>query len=88
MKAIMLYRPDSESARAVLQYAQEFKRRTGKDVELIDVDSKEGLRLLDLYDIMQHPTILAVASDGQLLNTWRGEPLPLIDDVNGYLVEQ
>ncbi len=87
MKALILYRPNSEHARAVDEWLREFKTRSTGVIELIDVDSKEGAVTAELYDILQYPAVLAVSEDGQMLQRWPGEPLPLINDVVGYLAE-
>lgn len=87
MKAIVLYRPNSEHARAVEEYIREFQRRTGRNLELLDVDTKEGANMVELYDAVRYPAVIAIADDGRMLSSWLGEPLPLINDVDGYLVK-
>lgn len=88
MKVVVLYRSDSEHGRNVEQYVREFTRRTAKPLKLIEVDSVEGSDLAKLYDVTQYPAIVATANDGSLQNMWQGEPLPLIDEVAGYVLEQ
>lgn len=88
MKVLILYRPQSEHARMVDEFVHEFKRRTTKDVELVDVDSIEGQRAAELYDMVQQPAVLAVADDGHLVQSWIGETMPLIDEVTGYTLTQ
>lgn len=85
---VVLYRSESEHGRNVEQYAREFTRRTSRQLQLIEVDSVEGSELARLYDVTQYPAILATANDGSLENMWQGEPLPLIDEVTGYVLEQ
>ena len=86
MKIIALYRPVSEHGRVVDEFAREFSRRTAKSIDLIDVDSSEGIRLVQLYDITNYPCILAVTNDGTMQNSWVGTPLPLLDEVSGYSI--
>lgn len=88
MKVIILYRPNSEYARSVEEFVQEFKVRTGKDIQIIDVDSKEGAEKAKLYDTVQQPAVLVISDDGQLIKSWIGENLPLINEVSGYIVSQ
>jgi len=88
MKVVVLYRANSEHGRAVEEYVREFERRTGKQLDLQELDTKEGSRVAELYDVTQYPAILAVADDGQLQKSWMGEQLPLINEVAGYVVEQ
>lgn len=88
MKAVILYRADSEDSRAVEEFVREFSRRTNRDIEQVDVDSIEGTRMAELYDIMRHPAVLVTKDDGALVKSWLGVPLPLVNDVDGYLVQQ
>ena len=53
-------------------------------MELVSMESREGVTKAELYDVMQFPAILAVANDGSLINSWIGMPLPLMNDVAGY----
>ena len=88
MKVVALYRQNSEHGRNVEEFIHEFSRRTSKEIEHIDIDSKEGSSAAELYDITEYPAILAIANDGSLQNMWIGEPLPLIDEVAAYLLER
>jgi hypothetical protein len=86
MKVSILYRPDSEFARLVEEYARDFKRNKGYDLELVDLNTREGDGMAKLYDIMQYPSILVLRDDGQLVKNWTGEPLPLMSEVVSYLL--
>jgi len=88
MKVVMLYRSNSEHGRAVEQYAREFTRRTNKDIELTDIDTKLGAELAALYDVVRYPTVLVMNNEGRLQKSWSEESLPLMDEVIGYAVEQ
>ena len=85
MKAIVLYKPESEFSRAVEEFVHDFKRRASYSCELVDVDTPQGTELAKLYDIVQYPSVLAVRDDGQLVRSWAGTPLPVINDVVGFL---
>lgn len=88
MKVVVLYRSKSEHGTPVEEYVREFKRRTSRELKLIDVDGKEGWNLAELYGVTQYPAILATTEDGKLQNMWQGEPLPLMNEVMGYALEQ
>lgn len=88
MKVVVLYRSKSEHGTPVEEYAREFERRSSRKLQLIEVDSVEGTELAKLYDVVQYPTILATSDDGKLQNMWQGEPLPLMNEVLGYTLEQ
>jgi hypothetical protein len=86
VKLLILYRPNSEHAREVETFVHEFQRRhdVGKKIELLSVDTREGVAEASLYDILAFPAILALADNGSVLNTWVGMPLPLMNDVAGH----
>ena len=87
MKLLILYRPNSEHATEVESYVRDFEHRhnIGGSIELISVNTRDGAATASLYDIMAFPSILALTGDGQMLNVWQGKPLPLMDEVAGYL---
>ncbi len=86
MKAVVIYRPNSEFARMVEEYAHDFKRTKGFDLELVDLNTRDGADLAKLYDVMEYPSILVARDDGGLIKCWQGEQLPLMSEVAGYLV--
>ncbi len=85
MKAFILYQPASEFARTVEEYAVEFKRVTGQEIDLEDIHSLDGSSAAKLYDIMQHPCVMITRDDGQLVQHWEGMPLPMINEVLGFM---
>lgn len=87
MKVIMFYRPKSEFARAAEEYIHEFRRRTDRKIDTIDVDSKEGTYQAQLYGIVDYPAFIAVSDSGQMLQAWSGKPLPLINELSAYAEE-
>lgn len=83
---IVLYRPNSEYARVVEQFVREFEQRgSGVKIDLINYDTPEAQAVAAVYGIMQHPTILAIREDGQLMKQWEGPEMPLQDEVASYL---
>jgi hypothetical protein len=85
MKVVILYRPNSEFARQVETYVRDYQdRHESTKLDVIDYDSREGIALASLYDIAQTPAILALASDGKLLQDWVGPDFPLMDDIAYY----
>jgi hypothetical protein len=85
MKVIALYRPTSEHARTVEDYARDFEKQRGKSIELLSLDTVEGAEKANLYGIMEFPALLAVQDNGQLSKFWQGTQMPLKDEVAGYL---
>ena len=89
MKVLILYRPKSEQTTNVETFIHDFKYRhdTGH-LEVLDADSREGIAMATLYDVMSYPAILALRDDGSVLKSWEGEMLPLMDEVAYYTVSQ
>lgn len=85
MSVMVVYKFKSEHARQVDDYLRDFTRRTGREIERIDPDTRQGAELCRLYDIIEYPTVIATARDGQLRNIWRGIALPTIDEVSYYV---
>ena len=87
MKAMIFYRPHSEHERMVEEYARDFARQTGKELPVIDVNSRDGTYLAQLYDVMKFPSIIAVDDEGKILQTWESDMLPRFDEVSFYVEE-
>lgn len=84
MNVKIVYRADSEHARAVEEYLRDFSKQTGRTLDTTDPDSAEGADMCRTYDIVEYPTVMAISDDGQLQNSWRGLPLPTISEVSYY----
>ena len=86
MKAVILYRPNSEFARRAEEYVHDFERTRAQTVELIDVDSAEGIAMAKLYDLPHYPTLLITEEDGQMVKSWDGvDSFPLMNELATYL---
>jgi hypothetical protein len=85
MRVVMIFKDESEHAREVYDYMRDFERQTGHTLETLNPDSKEGIDFCSVYDIVEYPTLVAIADDGTLQNTWRGTPLPTISEVSYYV---
>ena len=84
MKVVVLYRPNSEHRRSVEEFIHEFSRRyIEQRVEVVDIDSRDGMATVSLYDITAYPAILALRDDGSVSMIWQGDQLPLLDEVAG-----
>jgi len=85
MRLIVLYRPDSEHGRLTEEFIEEYQRkqRPGQ-IEVLSIDSREGISTATLYDVVQYPAILVVQTDGYVQKIWQGGQLPLMDEVAAY----
>ena len=81
---VIVYKENSDHAREVIDYLRDFKRQTGKMLEEIDPEKRENIGFVEAYDVVEYPTILALTDDGQVVNSWRGTPLPMINEVSYY----
>lgn len=84
MRAIVVYKDASDHAREVIDYLRDFSSQTGRELETVDPESREGADFCRVYDIVEYPTIVALSDDGRLLSSWRGRPLPTISEVSFY----
>jgi hypothetical protein len=85
MKVCVLYRPDSEYARQTEEFLRDFGKYSPSKVEILNPDTREGSSLATLYDTQTYPAILVLKEDGQLLKSWEGSKLPLMNEVIAYL---
>jgi len=85
MSVMVIYQSASDHARAVIDFLHDFEQRTRQKLEEIDPDTRRGADICKTYDIVEYPTVIVTAEDGQLRNSWRGLPLPLIDEVSYYV---
>jgi hypothetical protein len=88
VKVLILYRPDSEHSTLVETFVRDFEHQhdaRGGKIEMVSINTRDGAVTASLYDIWSFPAILALGDDGQVINLWQGEPLPLMDEVAGYL---
>ena len=84
MRIVVVYKDVSDYGREVREYVDDFERQTGLEIEQKNPDDGRNQFFLRAYDIVEYPTILAIADDGRLLQMWHGQPLPLIDEVAYY----
>jgi hypothetical protein len=85
MRAVVVYKEESDHAREVINYLTDFKRQTGREIEAVDPETSEGASFCRTYDIVEYPTIIALSDDGAMQNLWRGRPLPTIGEVSYYV---
>ena len=84
MKVAVLYRPNSDHARQIDEFVREFGRRSSAKINLVNLDTREGAAQAALYDVIEYPAILATKDSGELVTSWQGGQLPLIDEVAAY----
>lgn len=84
MRVVVVYKQASDHAREVRDYLRDYQRFTGKVIEEIDPESRDGENFCRVYGIVEYPTLMAVSDSGQMQQMWRGRPLPLIDQVSYY----
>lgn len=84
MKIHILYHPESDHARRVEDYANDFQRIKRQSIELLSLETREGADMATLYDIVLYPAVVATRDNGELLKHWEGIELPLMDEVAAY----
>jgi hypothetical protein len=86
MRVVMVWKDYTDYAREVTDWLGDFRRRTGKEVESLDPESRDGESFARAYGVVQYPTVLAVDGNGVEHQRWVGLPLPLIGEVGYYLL--
>lgn len=84
MRTILIYKDQSDHARDVLTFLGDYRRQTGRTIEVLDPESRDGSAFCRTYDIVEYPSVIALDDNGVLQNIWRGLPLPLISEVSYY----
>lgn len=85
MRVVVVYKQQTDYTRQVDDFLFDFKRLTSHDLETLDPESSAGISFCETYDIMEYPTIVALSSDGQMQNQWKGLPLPTLSEVSYYV---
>lgn len=85
MRTLVIYKEESDHAREVIDYLRDFERQTGRELETLDPETREGADFCRAYDIVEYPSLVALSDDGRLQNLWRGQPLPTISEVSYYV---
>lgn len=86
MSVFVVYKPVSEHARTVEEFLHDFERRTARKLDTVNPESREGAEKCRTYGIVEYPSVVALSENGQVLNLWRGIPMPLIDEVSYYVL--
>ena len=69
------------------EFIHDFQRKhegVGRRLEVINVDSRDGMAMMSLYDLVDKPAIMVLNDDSQQVKAWQGTELPLMDEVAGY----
>jgi len=85
VRTIVIYKDQTDYAREVSDYLNDFMRQTGHELETLDPETKDGADFCRAYDIVEYPSVVALSDDGALQNLWRGLPLPTISEVSYYV---
>lgn len=85
MKVVIVYKDNSDHARAVIDFLRDFERQTSHVIETLDPESSDGAQFCRAYDIVEYPSVIALSDDSIMQNMWRGLPLPTISEVSYYV---
>ncbi len=87
MRVVVVTKDNTEYSRAVETFLGDMARQTGKVLETLDPDTSDGAMFCRAYDIVEYPTIIALSTDGQIQNIWRGSVMPTISEVSYYATQ-
>ncbi|MCA9348693.1 hypothetical protein KC878_00940 [Candidatus Saccharibacteria bacterium] len=83
MRVYLFYRSHTENEPVIRDFMHDLKGRGENDIQLMDLNTRDGSSLASLYDVMQTPSLLVTSDDGQVVNLSQGT-LPLANDVSYY----
>lgn len=83
-----MYRPNSAHASATESFLRDIEERheVADKLQVVNVDSREGVAAANLYDIVQYPGILVLDDFGSVVHSWQGDSFPLVDEIVGYVI--
>lgn len=84
MRVVCIYREGQDYSRSVSEWLENFRRQTGREIEVMNPDNNTGF--CEAYDIVEYPTIMALGERGEVRASWRGRNLPLINEVLFYMI--
>lgn len=89
MRLVVLWNEQTDYASEVREWIRDFEHDTGhaEKIENLDPETIEGSDFAKLYDILQFPAVVVTDEDGQLIQMWKGTPMPQIDQVSYWAQE-
>jgi hypothetical protein len=85
MKAVVIFKDNTDTTRTVTDYLRDFEIRTGHVLDTMDPDTEGGSRFCEMYGIVEYPTVVAVSDSGVMQSMWSGLPLPTITELSYYV---
>ena len=86
MRVVVIYKRETDYGREVEEWTHELRARDTKNiVQEVDPETRDGESLAQAYEVMQYPTVMALDDAGRVLASWKGLPLPRLDEVSYYL---
>lgn len=73
MKIRMFIKNDDPKNQRLFDLEKVIKETSDCEVEILDVESREGKEVAEVYDIYAFPGVIATTDDGVVLNSWIGK---------------
>lgn len=83
-RVVCVFRDNQDYSRTVFEWLENFRRQTGREIEVLDPDVDTGF--CETYDIVEYPSIVALGANGDVRALWRGREMPLINEVLYYMM--
>lgn len=88
MQVTLLYTANTPADRQIDYLCRKLEEEERIEVKLLDADSRDGIALAELYEVMQRPAVLVTDGDGKLAAKWQAElpsPRAVADAYRGGL---
>lgn len=82
MRVVCVFKENRDYSRTVTDWIEDFYRRTGKEIEIINPD--ESTTFCEAYDVVEYPTVMVLGPNSEAVTVWKGLPLPLFDEISYY----
>ena len=80
MKIYIIRGEASPAAREINYLVKQLESVRTRGVHLVDADSREGIAICELYDVLQRPSVVVTDDDGKEIQSWHGQ-IPAVPDV-------
>ena len=73
MKIRLFIQGDAPEMRDIQEVVDRIKESSDIEVETLDIETREGKEVAEVYDIYATPSLLVTTDDGAVINSWIGK---------------
>lgn len=73
MKLRIFIEGDAPEMRDAQECGERIKENSNVEIEILDIEDREGKEVAEVYDIYAVPSFLVTTDDGVAINSWIGQ---------------